>query len=116
MKLRRPTKWLGGPMKGGPSTRSRSSQFPARARSVTGRAGPARPIWPIATASRAGHDLLHLVLGPGDRVLRRGAGHRLGDHVGQDEGVGDELDLVAGRPRPPVGVELDTLLLHGGEL
>ena len=43
-------------------------------------------------------------------------GDRLGDHVGQDERVGDELDLVGGRRRPAVGVVLHALALEGGEL
>src|SRR5438309_5208847 len=58
------------------------------------------------TAMSAGEDLLHLGLGPGDGVLGRGAGDRLGEHVGQEVGVGDELHLVGARRRPPVGVVL----------
>src|SRR5688572_12947242 len=42
---------------------------------------------PSAQLATLGHDLLHLVLGPGDGVLGRGAGDGLGDHVGQDVGV-----------------------------
>src|SRR5437762_4045060 len=61
------------------------------------------------TAMSAGEDLLHFGLGPGDGVLGRGAGDRLGDHVRQQVGVGDELDLVRGRRRPAVGVVLDAL-------
>src|SRR5438874_4903841 len=68
------------------------------------------------TAMSAGEDLLHFGLGPGDGVLGRGAGDRLGDHVRQEVGVGDELDLVRGRRRPAVGVVLDALAPERGIL
>src|SRR5205809_4931126 len=68
------------------------------------------------TAMSAGEDLLHFGLGPGDGVLGRGAGDRLGDHVRQQIGVGDELDLVRGRRRPAIGVILDPLAPEGGVL
>src|SRR5260370_19014988 len=55
------------------------------------------------------YDLLHLVLGPGDRVLGRGAGHRLGDHVRQDVRVGDQLHPIRRGSRPAVGVVLHSL-------
>src|ERR1700693_2434781 len=63
-----------------------------------------------------GQDLLHLVFGPRDGVLGRRAGDRLGKHVGHDEGVGDELDLVTRGGGPAVAVELHAFLLEGGEL
>src|SRR5256885_10720780 len=68
------------------------------------------------TAMSAGEDLPHFDLGPGDGVLGRGARHRLGEHVGQQIGVGDELDLVRGRRRPSIGVVLDPLASEGGVL
>src|SRR6266513_1913715 len=68
------------------------------------------------TAMSAGEDLLHLGLRPGDGVLGRGAGDRLGDHVRQQIGVGDELDLVRGGCRPAVGVVLDALAPERGVL
>src|SRR5947207_11527271 len=73
-------------------------------------------IWSALTAMSAGEDLPHLGLGPGDGVLGRGAGDRLGDHVRQQIGVGDELDPVRGRRRPWIGVVLDPLASEGGVL
>src|SRR5580765_1926728 len=102
----------------GPSIASRSSHSRTRslkrARPTTGmtRAPPTA----MASCPSAGDDLLHLVVGPGDGVLGGRAGDRLGQHVGQDEGVGDELHPVARGGRPTVAMKLDTLLLEGSEL
>src|SRR5207249_2379471 len=100
-----------GETKSGPRMVSRSSSSLTRARhesravAVTGRVT-------MATSGLARHDLFHLVLRPRDRVLRGGTRHRLRDHVGHDERVGDELDLVARRRGPAVRVVLRALVLE----
>src|SRR6266850_678098 len=144
MKLVRPMKWLGRPMNeletekytatqngyatssmmrvsagvmnSGPRTCSRSSISRTRVRqgrrarsAVVGRV-------PMAMVGLARHDLFHLGLGPGDRLLGRRAGDRLGDHVGQQPRVGDELYLVRRRRRPAVRVVLDPLAPQRGVL
>src|SRR5712692_1567512 len=102
----------------GPRIASRSSHSRSRSlkrgRPTTGmtRAPPTA----MGSGPSPGDDLLHLVVGPGDGLLGGGAGDRLGHHVGQDEGVGDELDLVARGGGAAVAMELDALLLEGGEL
>src|SRR2546421_5916343 len=100
-----------GETKSGPRMCSRSSISLTRARHE-GRAVAVTGSVPMATGRLARHDLFHLVLRPRDRVLRGGARHRLGEHVGHDERVGDELDLVARRRRPAVRVVLRALVLE----
>src|SRR5882724_11025288 len=91
---------MAGLTKIGPSHDSRSRSSLIRDRSERRRGAVAMPTLPIAmSASR--HDLLHLVVRPGDGILGRGARHRLREHVGEDERVGDHLHLVGGRRRPP---------------
>src|SRR3989338_5073393 len=103
-----------GVTKAGPRNRSWSSSSRSR-RPGRGAAGSTRTL-PTATPS-AREDPFHFLLGPGDRLLGRGTRDRLGDHVGQDELVGDLLDLAAGRGRPAVAVELDPFRLpERGEL
>src|SRR5262245_8312520 len=111
--------------------RSRSSSTETRARidvgacTATARAPPIAmrlvlssrpPGSPRRCPGSPGDDLLHLAIGPGHRLLGRRAGDGLGQHVGEDEGIGYELDLVAGRRRPAVAVELHALLLQRREL
>src|SRR5258706_4043812 len=103
-------------MNSGPRTRSRSRTSRAWARQNRRPAATVAGRLPIATVALTRHDLLHLVLGPGDGLLGGSARHRLGDHVRQDVGVGDELYLVGRWRRPAVGVVLDTLALEGGVL
>src|SRR5215813_9780340 len=98
---------MAGATNSGPITDSRSSH----PRSAAARERPrGTEISSARTAiALAGHDLFHFGLGPENRVLVRGAGHRLRQHVREDVRVGDELNLVRGRRRPAVGVILHTL-------
>src|SRR5947199_4966556 len=69
-----------GVMKSGPRTRSRSRVSRTRVRQGRRAGAPVAGRVPIATATLARHDLLHLGLGPDDGVLGRGPCHRLGRH------------------------------------
>src|ERR1700730_4987878 len=111
---RRTSRSMAGVTRTGPRTDSRSSHVRRRA---NGRGRPRGTGTSSAlTAILSGENLLHLGLGPGDRILRRRPRHRLGDHVGQDVRVRDELDLVRGGRRPPVGVVLDPFAPESGVL
>src|ERR1700730_5958865 len=91
----------------GPRMDSRSSQ--PRTRSVTRGRPRGTGISSTLTAMSAREDLLHLGFGPGNGILRRGARHRLREHIGQQVRIGDELDLFGRRRRPPIDVVLHTL-------
>src|SRR5262249_45388233 len=108
MKLVRPIRWLGRPMKAF-ETEKYSAIQNGRETGSRGRsgAGPEKTGPPLSSGSRTSlmragrggrrpsaistvlmafvgfprHDFLHLVLGPDQRVLGRRAGDRLGDHV-----------------------------------
>src|SRR5688572_5398850 len=111
---------MAGATNSGPRTPSRLSHSPNCNRNRGRRAATMTLASALAMRSRSllpVQDLLHLVRAPGDSVLGGRAGDRLGDHVGQDEGIGDELDLVARGRGPAVAMELDALgILERGEL
>src|SRR5438034_7718351 len=112
---RRSSKSRAGVTNTGPRIASRSSH--PRTRAVTrGRPLGARISSALTAAILSGEDLLHLGLGPGNRVLGRGTGHGLGEHAGQKIRVGDELHFVRGRRWPAVGVVLHTLASEGSIL